>query len=125
MIVVESKPRDLGTFGLIDIKMWTTSEVTSDIITADDPMKMFVQVTRGLSPVLMAKVKVMVSITKDDGSVMDTEAIELFDNGNGSPDLTSGDGIYSRYLTTYPAKGRYVSYFADMVDLVFYVGQIF
>ena len=23
------------------------------------------------------------------------------------PDLTSGDGIYSRYLTTYPAVGRY------------------
>ena len=33
--------------------------------------------------------------------------MRLMDNGNGDPDLMSGDGIYSRYLAVYPNAGRY------------------
>ena len=111
MIVVESKPRDLGSFGLIDIDMWTNTDSTSDIITAYDPLRVFVQVTRGSSPVLMAKVNVSVSVTRDDGVIEILDDIELLDNGNGNPDLIAGDGIYSRYLTKYPAKGRLVLFY--------------
>ena len=107
VIVVESKPRNLGSFGLINLKMWTSSQSTTDIITAQDPLKLFVQVSRGASPVLMAKVHVMISVTFNNGSTLDLENVELFDSGNGNPDLTAGDGVYSRYLTQYPDKGRY------------------
>ena len=107
VIVVESKPRNLGSFGLIDIDMWTHSEAISNLVTPDDPLKLFVQVTSGSSPVLEARVKVMVSVNLYNGSIVDLDEIELFDNANGNPDVMSGDGIYSRYLIQYPAKGRY------------------
>ena len=108
VIVVESKPRNLGSFGLIELDMWTTSESTSDIITSDAPMKLFVQVTRGSSPVLAAKVLVSVNVQLQNGTELELEKIPLLDNGNGNPDLQSGDGVYSRYLTDYPGVGRYI-----------------
>ena len=39
---------------------------------------------------------------------MSSNCMTLKDNGNGDPDLTSGDGIYSRYLADYPSAGRSV-----------------
>merc|ERR1719412_2046108 len=42
-----------------------------------------------------------------NGSTKRYGPFQLFDNGSGDPDLTSGDGIYSRYITEYPAPGRY------------------
>lgn len=115
VIVVESKPRNVGSIGLINLDMWTSSGATSDMIpTGQDPLKLFVQVSKGSSPVFMAKVKVMVSVTFNNGSSMDLTDIDLFDSGNGNPDLTAGDGIYSRYLTQYPEKGRYS--FSAFVD---------
>ena len=107
VIVVESKPRSLGSFGLIELDMWTTSESTSDIITSATPLKLFVQVTRGSSPVLAAQVYVSVNVQLQNGTEVELENIRLFDNGNGNPDLQSGDGVYSRYLTVYPGVGRY------------------
>ena len=88
--------------------MWTSSESSSDIATNENPLKLFVQVTRGSSPVLQARVKVMVRIHLFNGSTeVNLEPIELLDNGNGNPDLMAGDGVYSRYLTKYPGAGRY------------------
>lgn len=109
VIVVESKPRSLGSFGLIDIKMWTSnpSEVTTDAITSHTPLKLYASVSRGSSPVLDAKVKVQVHVLAVNGSLIQLDDIYLLDNGNGNPDLVQGDGIYSRYLTQYPTQGRY------------------
>ena len=72
-------------------------------------MKIFVQVSAGSSPVLQARVNVLVKVHLFNGSSSEVnlEPIELWDNGNGNPDLMAGDGIYSRYLTQYPGKGRY------------------
>ena len=112
VIFVESKPRNLGTYGgMISVKMWTSSEDTTDTATADDPLRIFVQVSAGSSPVLQARVNVLAKVHLFNGSSSPAEVnldpIELWDNGNGNPDLMAGDGIYSRYLTQYPGKGRY------------------
>ena len=37
---------------------------------------------------------------------IDIFELELFDNGVGA-DIQSGDGIYSRFVTSYPIIGRY------------------
>ena len=107
VIVVESKPRQLGTFGLIELDMWTTSVGSFDKITDFDPLKVFVQVVRGSSPVLQARVYVTVTVQLQNGTEIELEEFQLLDNGNGNPDLQSGDGVYSRYLTVYPGIGRY------------------
>ncbi len=83
VVVVESRPRDLGSFGLIDLEMWTNTEDVNDRVTNLQPLKMFVQVTRGSSPVLGAKVRVQVKITDFNGGEEFLEPIELYDNGNG------------------------------------------
>jgi hypothetical protein len=114
VIVVESQARNLGSFGLIDLKMWTSSDETSDLVTNQHPMKVYVQVARGSSPVLEAKVKVLVTVSLRNGTVLKLDPIELFDRGNGDPDLMAGDGVYSRYVTKYPADGRYS--FSAFVD---------
>ncbi|KAL3206703.1 hypothetical protein MRX96_039956 [Rhipicephalus microplus] len=36
-----------------------------------------------------------------------TTEFSLVDNGAGTPDVTAGDGIYSRYFTGFSKKGRY------------------
>ena len=93
---------------MISVEMWTSSEESTDTATDENPLRIFVQVTAGSSPVLQARVKVMVKVHLFNGSSeVDLEPIELWDNGNGNPDLMAGDGIYSRYLTQYPGKGRY------------------
>jgi hypothetical protein len=52
VILVESKPRNLGTFGLIDVRMWTSSETGSsgDSVSSTNPIVMYVQVLRGTAP---------------------------------------------------------------------------
>ncbi|TRY61771.1 hypothetical protein TCAL_12265 [Tigriopus californicus] len=115
VILVESKPRSLGSFGLIDIKMWTNSDSASDLVTYNHPLTMYVQVRRGDSPVLQANVLVDVYMDTENGTQIEvSRGIRLFDSGNGDPDLVGGDGIYSRYLTTYETKGRY--YFVINAD---------
>lgn len=114
VIVVESKPKNVGAMGLIEVKMWTTSEASTDIVTSQHPLKLFVQVTKSSSPVLDARVKVLTMITLNNGTTGSLELIDLWDNGNGDPDLMAGDGVYSRYLAFYPAPGRYS--FTALVD---------
>ncbi|XP_042908209.1 calcium-activated chloride channel regulator 1 isoform X1 [Parasteatoda tepidariorum] len=50
-------------------------------------------------------VRVIAQIT-GPGMNIPTE-VELLDNGNGDPDVKSGDGIYSRYFVSYKEKGTY------------------
>ncbi len=109
VIVVESQPKNLAQFGLIEIEMWTSTykSISSDIVTADDPLKLMVSVKRSSSPVLEARVHVKISVVDMNGTQLELDDIELFDNGNGNPDLVAGDGIYTRYLTNYPSRGRY------------------
>lgn len=52
---------------------------------------------RGEIPVLAAKVEVIV--TKTNGTVLHKDRLELLDTGGGDPDITKGDGVYTRYFS--------------------------
>ena len=83
IVFVQSKPRDLGTFGLVSVKSWLNSDETDDTITPDQPLTIFASVTRGNSPVLDAKVTMLMEVAMRNGSIRRYGPIQLFDNGNG------------------------------------------
>jgi hypothetical protein len=83
VIRVESKPRNLGSFGLIGIDVWTNSDSTTDLVTNLNPLAIYVSVNRGPSPILMARVRAFVRVTLSNGTVIPIEPVELYDRGNG------------------------------------------
>ena len=87
------------------ISMWTDSDMVVDMI--DTPCVLYVSVMRGGYPVLRASVQVYIQILTDQAEVINIGPIDLFDNGNGDPDIVGDDGVYSRYLLEYPSVGRY------------------
>ena len=87
VIRVESKPRNLGSFGLIDIQAWTSSDSTSDFVTSFRPIQIFVSVSRGTSPIIMARVRVSINVSLANGTIIPIEALDLFDKGNGGKHL--------------------------------------
>ena len=83
IIFVESKPRDLGTFGLVKVNAWINSDETDDTVTSNEPLKIFASVTRGNSPVLDAKVTMTMKVGLRNGSTTTYGPLQLFDNGSG------------------------------------------
>ena len=83
VIFVQSKPKNLGTFGLIDVWAWINNDESNDSVTPDQPLVIYASVTRGNSPVLNAKVSVQVEVGREDGSFQKLNPITLHDNGNG------------------------------------------
>ena len=83
IIFVESKPRDSGTFGLVNVDAWINSDETDDAITADQPLAIYASVKRGNSPVLNAKVAVLMEVVMRNGSTTAYGPLELYDNGSG------------------------------------------
>jgi hypothetical protein len=74
------------------------------------PIAFYVEVKRGLIPVEAAQV--MMTVTRPDIICNQTsncaEEYRLFDTGSGDPDVTKGDGIYSRYFSAaYSGPGAY------------------
>ncbi|XP_021963346.1 calcium-activated chloride channel regulator 2 [Folsomia candida] len=61
------------------------------------PLILYASVKRGLSPVIDAEVECLIVAGTHKWS------IKLWDNGNGDPDLTKDDGIYSRYIIPPPS----------------------
>ena len=91
----------------IAVRFWTSSDSASDIVTAQHPLVLYASVTRGLAPILNASVLVSIQVMTENSTLLSLPPLSLADNGNGDPDLTRGDGVYSRYMTQYPAVGRY------------------
>lgn len=58
------------------------------------PHVLYAQVMKGSLPIIDALVEVQ--ITRNGQKLTATK--QLFDNGSGDPDITRGDGIYSRYF---------------------------
>ena len=83
VIFVESKPRELGSYGLVDVHAWINYDESNDIITPDQPLIIYTSVTRGNSPVLSARVSAVLEIATNNGSIQRLTPINLFDNGNG------------------------------------------
>ncbi|NWX81957.1 CLCA2 regulator, partial [Nothoprocta pentlandii] len=77
------------------------AHVSKDINDYPNPMVVYVQVSQGFSPILGANVTAIISPQNGD-----PVSLELFDNGAGS-DIVKNDGIYSKYLFSFPGNGRY------------------
>lgn len=63
------------------------------------PLVLLAEVKRGEAPVLDAKVEVIVTRPELNGTAIYKERFQLFDTGSGDPDITKGDGVYSRYFS--------------------------
>lgn len=50
-------------------------------------------------PILGAKVEVTVTKSERDGTVVQKWKMDLLDSGSGDPDITKGDGVYTRYFS--------------------------
>uniref|UniRef100_A0A8B9Q4W9 Chloride channel accessory 2 n=1 Tax=Apteryx owenii TaxID=8824 RepID=A0A8B9Q4W9_APTOW len=77
------------------------AHMSKDINDYPNPVVVYVQVSQGFSPILGANVTAIIS--PENG---DPISLELFDNGAGS-DIVKNDGIYSKYLFSFPGSGRY------------------
>uniref|UniRef100_A0A8C3CUK4 Chloride channel accessory 2 n=1 Tax=Cairina moschata TaxID=8855 RepID=A0A8C3CUK4_CAIMO len=77
------------------------TSMSKDINYYPSAMVVYVQVSHGFSPVLGASVTAVIS--PENG---DPISLELLDNGAGS-DIVKNDGIYSKYLFSFPGNGRY------------------
>lgn len=71
------------------------------------PPTLFVSLTQD-ETALVQKAQVKAVISDDAGNPLPgTDNLTLFDDGLASPDITEGDGIYSRYLTEVNQPGFY------------------
>ncbi|RZC37039.1 DUF1973, CLCA N, Activator LAG-3 and/or VWA 2 domain containing protein, partial [Asbolus verrucosus] len=66
---------------------------------ASGPLILLVEVKRGEMPVLGAKVEVIMTKPEINGSYPYKNHFELLDTGSGDPDITKGDGVYTRYFS--------------------------
>ncbi|CAL4115320.1 unnamed protein product [Meganyctiphanes norvegica] len=88
----------------MSLRVWTSN--SRGTINGSDPSAaviVYAEVMDGSLPVLNARVVATIRRlgTNATGSNYQPHHIELLDNGLGDPDLTSGDGIYSRYIPYY------------------------
>nr|XP_038038979.1 calcium-activated chloride channel regulator 2-like [Anas platyrhynchos] len=84
-------------------KSYTSKDFVSDLVfhVACLQIPGIAEVSHGFSPVLGASVTAVIS--PENG---DPISLELLDNGAGS-DIVKNDGIYSKYLFSFPGNGRY------------------
>lgn len=81
------------TVSILRTRFWTHRD------SPGSPLVLLCEVKNGESPVLGAKVEVLVSKTHSNGSVEYKEKFDLLDTGSGDPDITKGDGVYTRYFS--------------------------
>ncbi|CAL4109505.1 unnamed protein product, partial [Meganyctiphanes norvegica] len=85
----------------ISLKVWTN---TKSMVTGGHepsiPIIIYAEVMDGEVPVINARVvaKLIHLHINTEGSKYKPVYIDLYDNGFGDPDITGGDGIYSRYI---------------------------
>lgn len=63
------------------------------------PIILLGEVKYGDRPLLGAKVEVKITKPGVNGSIASKHKIELLDTGAGDPDITKGDGVYTRYFS--------------------------
>ncbi|KAJ8982853.1 hypothetical protein NQ317_002260 [Molorchus minor] len=64
-----------------------------------EPWVMLAEIKQGDLPILGAKVEVTVIKPEKNGSASHKTKLELLDTGAGDPDVTKGDGVYTRYFS--------------------------
>lgn len=84
----------------VTISAWLSSEFSN--VDPSKPFLIYAEVRKGSNPIRF--VSVTATVVDPEGNL--TELL-LVDNGAGIPDITAGDGIYSRYFTGFSKKGLY------------------
>ncbi|CAG9863807.1 unnamed protein product [Phyllotreta striolata] len=88
--------------------MATPRSLLSPVVRADfkirrntptGPFLLLAEVKYGDLPILGAKVEITVTKPGANGSLPLRTKIELLDTGSGDPDITKGDGIYTKYFS--------------------------
>ncbi|KAJ8953960.1 hypothetical protein NQ318_019203 [Aromia moschata] len=64
-----------------------------------EPLILLADVKYGELPILGAKVEVTITKPEINGSAAHKTKVELLDTGAGDPDITKGDGVYTRYFS--------------------------
>ncbi|CAL4122962.1 unnamed protein product [Meganyctiphanes norvegica] len=85
----------------VNLQVWTNEKIPNN---QSQPIIIYAEVKQGMLPIINARVVAMIRRLGNNGTGINyaTTYIELFDNGLGDPDVTSGDGVYSRYLPNIP-----------------------
>ncbi|CAL4066566.1 unnamed protein product, partial [Meganyctiphanes norvegica] len=93
----------------ISLRVWTTTfrnKISEDpkFMQTAIPVIVYAELRDGMLPILNAKVTATLTRlgTNATGSTYQPIQFTLLDNGSGDPDLTSNDGVYSRYLPQIP-----------------------
>lgn len=86
---------ELSADSTVTVAAWTSVDRKLHSPT-DGPVIIYARVTDGDLP--LAGAKVTAEVRQPQGGVVE---VELTDGGTGYPDVTSGDGIYSGYMTTF------------------------
>ncbi|XP_042238989.1 calcium-activated chloride channel regulator 4A-like [Homarus americanus] len=96
----------------LQVRLWTSSG--SRPVNSSDPstpVVIYAEVKASVAPIMDARVvaKIQRLGTNATGSNYQPIFLDLWDNGIGDPDVTKGDGVYSRYLPPLPGNpGRYL-----------------
>ncbi|KAK8783157.1 hypothetical protein V5799_015507 [Amblyomma americanum] len=85
---------------LISLRAWLSTSFTS--VDPSKPFLVYAEVRKGSKPIRY--VRVTATVIDPEGTPVE---FNLVDNGAGDPDITAGDGIYSRYFTGFSKKGHY------------------
>ncbi|CAL4114645.1 unnamed protein product [Meganyctiphanes norvegica] len=94
----------------INLRVWTNKDHNAKNKTEPlSPTIIYAEVKDGMLPVLNAKVvaKLKRLGTDTSGNTYPAVYIHLLDSGLGDPDITGGDGVYSRYLPNIEILGQY------------------
>ena len=70
-------------------------------------VRAFASVKLATAPVINATVSLEVEVEDSNGTVYVLLPVRMKDDGLAEPDMTAYDGIYSAFLPSYPADGRY------------------
>jgi len=69
--------------------------------------RVFTRVRRDHRHVVGARVRLMVEIENENGTIFSLPPLDMLDNGDRETDEEHGDGIYSATILEYPTTGRY------------------
>ncbi|XP_046393825.1 calcium-activated chloride channel regulator 2-like [Ischnura elegans] len=125
-VQVTSTPRS-KVAPVIKARAWTSTKIVRP--GTAEPVVIYVEVTKGNWPVVSARVEVTVRMWPANDSYSSSSSIGthsyreseqrrflLLDTGSGDPDVTKGDGIYSRYFVppSYSGSSDLILYMLDI-----------
>lgn len=91
--------------GIVKMKSWINVEETSKRVLPKHPLiKFYAEVKKGHLPISNASVYASLYHPESRDEIK----LDLMDKGDGDPDVTATDGIFSRYFSEVPKSGYYI-----------------